>query len=208
MYKQNIANAQEKVINALNKGKEAFILAPLFKDGDILYPLGEHISIVKDIRVDEKNKGMSILTLQFKNKTADTHVYIKDDIKIGSVVSTIGFLTQNGLVSSYYTKGGISKVMNYLEEIPIDDVAPSKVFRLGVVLDLSEVNVQTKTYKKTDKNVNPLEDVTDIYYVIEERETPQNDTTTNLRNIYDKVRNGQPSTEDYPDVDFPTMPEL
>ena len=80
MYRLNIAKAQEKVIEALNEGKEAKILAPTSKNSEILKPVGEHISIVRDIRVDTQNKGMSILTLQFKNKNVDTHAYIDSSI--------------------------------------------------------------------------------------------------------------------------------
>ena len=34
-------------------------------------------------------------------------------------------------------------------------------------------------------------------------ETPKDDIATKYQNIVDKVRNGQPSTEDYPDEDTP-----
>lgn len=200
MYKLNIANAQEKAINALNEGKEAYILSPLYTEGKTLYPVGEHISIVRDIRVDEKNERMSYLTLQFKNKTVDTHVYIDKNIQIGSVVSTIGFLYENGINLSYQSKGGITKVLNYLTEIPIDDVAPNRVFNVGIALELSEVNVPTKTYNISDEKVQKLEDVKDFYYVIEERKVPQDDKTK-LQTILHKMRNGQPSNEDYPDDD-------
>ena len=203
MYRLNIAEAQEKVIDALNEGKEAVILSPTSKNSEILKPVGEHISIVRDIRVDTQNKGMSILTLQFKNKTVDTHAYIDSSIKVGSVVSTIGFLTDNGLISSYYTKGGINAVNNYLYEIDPNDFAPNKVLRLGVVFELSNVTAPTKIYNKNDKKVQKLENVKDFYYVIEEMETPKDDIATKYQNIVDKVRNGQPSTEDYPDEDTP-----
>ena len=170
MYRLNIAKAQEKVIEALNEGKEALILSPLYKKGTTLYPVGEHISLVADIRVDTCNEGMSILTLQFKNKVVETHAYIDKTIKVGSLVSTIGFLTDNGITASYYTKGGITAVNNYLYEIDSDDFAPNKVLRLGVVLELSNVTAPTKTYDKNDKKVQKLEDVKDFYYVIEEKE--------------------------------------
>lgn len=203
MYRLNIAKAQEKVIEALNEGKEAKILAPTSKNSEILKPVGEHISIVRDIRVDTQNKGMSILTLQFKNKNVDTHAYIDSSIKVGSVVSTIGFLTDTGPLSAYYTKGGINAVNNYLYEIDSDDFAPNKVLRLGVVLELSNVIAPTEIYNSKDEKVKKLEGVKDFYYVIEEREIPKDDVVTKYQNILNKMRNGQPSTEDYPDEDTP-----
>lgn len=201
MYRLNIAKAQEKVINAINEGKEALILSPLYKGGETLYPVEEHISIVRDIRVDPQNTKMSILTLQFKNVTADTKAYINNSIKVGTIVSTIGCLTYNGIIPSYHSKGGINAVNNYLYEISTDDIALNKVPRLGVVFGLSNVAAPTKTYEINDEKVQKLEDVKDFYYVIEEREIPKDDIATKYQNIIDKVRNGQPSTEDYPDED-------
>lgn len=203
MYRLNIAKAQEKVIEALNEGKEAKILSPVSKNSELLKPVGEHISIVRDIRVDTQNKGMSILTLQFKNKIVDTHAYIDRSIKVGSVVSTIGFLADNGPISSYYTKGGINVINNYLYEVDPDDFAPNKVLRLGVVLELSNVTAPTEIYNSKDEKVQKLDDVKDFYYVIEEREIPKDDVATRYQNMMNKVRNGQPSTEDYPDEDTP-----
>jgi len=199
MYRLNIANAQEILINALNEGKDALMLSPLNKNSTTLYPVKEHISIVRNIKDDEKNKGMSILTLQFKNMTVDTKAYIDKSIQIGTLVSTIGFLTENSFGPTYYSKGGINVVMNYLNEIPTDDFIPNKIFRLGVVLELSEVTASTKTYNTSDENVKPLENVKDFYYVIEERETPQDDMAK-IKAALDVMRNSKPSTEDYPDI--------
>ena len=182
MYRLNIANAQEILINALNEGKDALMLSPLNKNSTTLYPVKEHISIVRNIKDDEKNKGMSILTLQFKNMTVDTKAYIDKSIQIGTLVSTIGFLTENSFGPTYYSKGGINVVMNYLNEIPTDDFIPNKIFRLGVVLELSEVTASTKTYNTSDENVTPQDDMAKIKAAL------------------DVMRNSKPSTEDYPDI--------
>lgn len=216
MYKKDIEKYQEILINSINQDKESLLLSPLKSDDITLYPVGEHISMVKDIERNYTPNGMSKLTLQFKNKIATTVAYIDRSIQIGSVVSTIGFLVEEyGIVSSYYCKGGINPVLTTIMDI--NKIYPKKVYRMGVFLELSEITEPTKTYRTIDENVQKLEGVKgDFYYIVQDKETPKQNVV--VQNILDKIKKSnseQPidtcifsnieddEEEDYPDEDAP-----
>lgn len=214
MYKKDIEKYQEILINSINQDKESLLLSQINSDDITLYPVGEHISMVKDIERNYTPNGMCKLTLQFKNKIATTVAYIDRSIHIGSVVSTIGFLVEDyGIISSYYCKGGINPVLTTIMDI--NKIYPNKVYRMGVLLELSEITESTKTYRTIDEGVKPLEDVSGFYYIIQDKETPKQNAV--VQNILDKIKksnstqpidttifsNIEDEEEDYPDEDVP-----
>lgn len=212
MYKQNLELGQKLVIDAIKEGKEAIILAKY--DDTTLYPIGEHISIVTNIERNYTPNGMARLTLLFKNRTVDTVAFIDTSIKVGTLVSTIGFLFDEYGASNYYCKGGINPVINTIMDI--EKVYPKKVYRMGMVLELTELTTPTKKYSTLDESIQKLEGVKgDFYYIIQDVEKPKQDTFA--QDILNKVRDDDGKTplytsifstiedeeEDYPDEDTP-----
>lgn len=211
MYKKGIENSQNIMMEALNQNKEALILAQY--DDITAVPVKEHISRVREIERHYLGGKMSKLTLEFKNKIAYTVAYIDSSINVGSIVSTIGFLIEDGGTSSYYCKGGINRLFSTIEDIEHISYKPpyfNKVYRLGIAFELSEITAETIKYPLTDENLKPLDDVDKFYYVIQEK---RNSMIEKAKGIADKARNTlAPSVdtstlldvkdeEDYPDED-------
>lgn len=220
MYKKDFEKAQKIVLDATNEGKEALILGKL--NDTTLYPMKEHISIVKNIEKTNSSNGMVKLTLQFKNIEAVTVAYIDSSIRVGTVVSTIGFLLKECGSWNYYCKGGINPLFNTIEDIMNAYFAKpyhNKIYRMGLFLELSQITEETDSYYTYDSDVKPLPDVERMYYVI--REIPKDNTSSNSTYMFNRLKgNTNPKTidtstlpdvseeEDYPDDDVDTTIDL
>lgn len=159
-YKKNLDKYRFFLCGAAKEGKETKLYA---KQGSKLYEANEFLAYVDDIQQENVN-DMATLRLRFADgEVVDTMAFIDTTIVIGSIVSVVGYFTDNQYGKQFHCKGGINAVLTRPRDL--DYLSIARIYRMGLVTSLSKVKVSAP--EEESEKFLPVADSGFYYKVLE-----------------------------------------